>query len=187
MRSVNSSVLTAGLLLNADDHRGSGVVRAFAPLDRCAFTNDTDVPYEHRRSIGGLDAHRGNRLDIAETAHTAHEVLLPLCHLKSSGCVLVRGGQCVLDILERDLVCRKARWIEDDFVLLLLASRSDHLRDAGNGKKPSPDDRFSDGPELQRRVAVRLQVDEEDLAHDRGDWGQEWRLDVWRQANPRPA
>ena len=155
------------LLLNADDHRRSGIVRAFAPLDGCAFANDADVFNEHRRGIGGLDAHSGDGIDIAETAHTTHEVLLPLCHLKSSGCVLVRGGQGVLDILERDLVCGKARWIEDDLVLLLLASRSDHLRDAGNGKKPSPDDRFSRGPELQRRVVVRLQVDEEDLTHDR--------------------
>ena len=65
------------LLLNADDHRGFGVMRAFAPLDRCAFTNDTDISYQHRRSIGGLDAHRGNCIDIAETADAAHEVSCP--------------------------------------------------------------------------------------------------------------
>ena len=118
---------------------------------------------------------------VSETADAPHQVLLALCDLKSGGRVLVRGGQRFLDFFERYLVCRKARWIEDDLVLLLLASRSDHLRDARNGQKPSPDDRFRDGSEFQRRVAVRLQVDEQDFAHDRGDWGQERWLDVWGQ------
>ena len=181
MRSRQFQRVDRRLLLDADDDGRFGIVRAFAALDRRAFANDPDVAYEHRGCVRGLDAHRGDGVGVTETADAAHEVFLPLCDLKSGSRVLVRGGQRLLDFFERYLVCRKARWIEDDLVLLLLASRGDHLRDARNGQKPTPDDGFRDGPELQRRVAVRLQIDEQDLAHDRGDGRQERRLDVWRQ------
>ena len=104
-----------------------------------------------------------------------------MCDLKAGGRVLIRGDQRFLDFLERHLVCREACRIEDDFVLLLLASCGDHLRDARNGQEPSPDDRLRDGSEFERRVAVRFQVDEQHLAHDGRDWGQERWLDVWGQ------
>ena len=74
--------------------------------------------------------------------------------LKSGGRVLIGGGQRFCHFFELYLVCRKACWIEDDLILLALASRGDHLRDAWNSQKPSPDDGFRDGPKLQRRVTV---------------------------------
>ena len=142
------------LFLNANDDGRFGIVRAFAPLDRRAFANDTHVLYEHWRCVRGFDADRGDGVGVTETADTAHEVLLPLCDLKSCGRVLVGGDQRFLNFLKRHLVCRKAYRIEDHFVLFLFASRGDDLRDARNGQQPTSDDGFRDGPEFQRRVAV---------------------------------
>ena len=95
------------LFLNADDDGRFGIVRAFAPLDRRAFTNDSDVADQYWRCIRGLDADGGDRVDVTETADAAHEVLLPLCDLKSCGRVLVRGGQRLFNFLERDLVAAR--------------------------------------------------------------------------------
>ena len=118
------------LLLNANDDGGFGVVRAFAPLDGCAFSNGTDILYEHRGRVRGLDADRGDGVGVTETPDTAHEVLLPLCHLKSCGRVPVCCDKRILNFLQRHLVCRKADRIEDHLVLLLFASGGDNLRDA---------------------------------------------------------
>jgi hypothetical protein len=134
------------LFLNAHDDGRFGVVRALAPLDRRAFANDTHVLYEHWGCVRGLDADGGDGVGVIEAADTAHEVLLPLRNLKSCSRVPVGGDQRLLDFLKRHLVGRKAYRIEDDFVLLLFASRGDDLRDARHGQQPTSDDGFSNGP-----------------------------------------
>src|SRR5688572_23994571 len=137
------------LFLNANDDGRFGIVRAFASFDRCTFANSTDVLYEHRSGFRGLDADRGDGVDVTESPDAAYQVLLSLCDLKSCGCVLVRSDQCFLNFLKRHLVCREAYWIQDYFVLLLLASRGDDLRDARHSQKPTSDDGFRDGSDFQ--------------------------------------
>ena len=170
-----------GLLLNADDHRGSRVVRAFAALDRGAFPHGPDIADEHGRRIGRFDGDRGDRLGVAKPSDAADQVLLTFGDLKTGRRISVRGRQRRFDLLERHLVGRQTRRIEHHLVLLLLASRRDHLRHAGNGEQPPPNDRLGDGAQFQRRMAIRLEIDEEHFAHDRRHGREEGRLDVRRQ------
>ena len=100
MRSRQFKCVGGRLLLDAEDDGGLGVVRAFAPLDRRAFANVPTSLYEHWRGVRGLDADRGDGVDVTETADAADEVFLPLCDLKSGGRVPVGGGQRLLDFVE---------------------------------------------------------------------------------------
>ena len=137
-----------------------------------------DVADQHWRRVGGLHADGGDGVDVSETSDAAHEIFLSLRHLKSRGRVPVRRGQRPLDFLERDLVRRQPRRIEDDLVLFLLASGRDDLRHAGDREQAAPDDRLRDRAKFQRRVPIRFQIDEQDLAHDRGNRREKRRLDV---------
>src|SRR5688572_28288344 len=72
-----------GLLLNADDHRRSGVVGSFAALDRGAFPHGPHIADEYGRSIASLDRHSGDRLGVAKSSDSAYEVLLTVGDLKA--------------------------------------------------------------------------------------------------------
>ena len=72
--------------------------------------------------------------------------------------------------------------VEHDLVLLLVAAGGDDLRDARDGEQSAPDHRLGGGAQVQRGVPIRLEVDEQHLAHDRRDRREERRLDARRQA-----
>ena len=58
---------------------------------------------------------------------------------------------------------------DHDLVLLQLAADGDDLRDAGDREQAPPDDPVAAVAQLHRRVPLRRERDEQDLAHDRRD------------------
>ena len=181
MRRVSSSVFDAWLLLDAENDRRVGVVRPRSARDPRALAHGTDVADERRHGPGGLHRHGADGGDIAEPPHRANEVFLPLRDLKSRGRVLVGPGQRIHDIVDGDAVRRQPHRVDEHLVLLALAARGDDLRHAGDGQQTSPDHDLGGRAHVQRRVAVRFQVDEQDFAHDRRYGSQERRLDARRQ------
>ena len=139
-----------GLLLNADDHRRSCIVGSLASLDRRTLSHRSDIPDEYWRSVGHFDGDGGDRVRVAKPSHAANQVLLTLSNLETGRRVFVRRRQGLFDLIERYFVGRQARRVEHHLVLLLLAPGRNHLRHAGDGEQPPPNNGLSDGAEFQR-------------------------------------
>ena len=167
---------------------GLRVVRAFAALDRRAFAHDRRHrgPAPARASVA-LDRHRGDGVDVAEPPDAADQILLAFGDLKAGRRIAVRGRQRRSTSCERHLVRGEPRRVEHDLVLLLLAAGGDDLRHARHGEQPAPDDRLGDGAQLERRMPIGFEIDEQHLAHDRRHRREERRLDVRRQRCRRRA
>ena len=111
---------------------------------------------EHRSGVGGLHGHSGDGVDVGESADAAHQILLALGDLEAGGGIPVGGRERLFDFLERTFVRGQACRIEHDLVLLLLAAGRNHLGNARNREQAPTDDGLGDGPQLQRRMPVRL-------------------------------
>ncbi len=167
----------AGLLLNPQDHRRTRVVRALAPSQGRPDLDASEIADEDRPAVPRRDDGLADFIESFRPADAQDQVFLPSGHAESGRRVPVGPGQRFFDLAERDVVGGKQFRSDDGLVLALRAADRRHLGYSGNRQQPAAKPRVRGRPQIEHRVRVGLQRQEQDLAHDRRDRSQHRRLD----------
>ncbi len=176
----------ARLLLDAEDHRGTAVVRALAQLHRRADPHLAELADQHGLGAAHGDhglADVGRRADPAD-AVDEHTAVRPPRRSPRRCSRSWRGApEPPRPRSRRYAESRSGRRMT--WYCLVSPPVGIDLRDAGHGEEAAADRPVGRRLQVHRRVAVRRQRDEEDLAHDRGHRREDRSVRAGRQRRLR--
>src|SRR5690606_8300137 len=153
----------------AENARALSARRDRAAADLVARLDARHVSSSNRHALVRRDHDAGDRVDVRDDADPSDRLKLACSRDETAADVAVVRTQRVEDIIERQAVADEAVEVDDDVVLLALASPGVHLRDAGNRSKAR-----LDHPVVERRQLLeRLPLARDDVVKDLSEPGRD--------------
>ena len=138
-----------------EHHAGNAVDGGVTPLELRPLHDARHLLQEHRplgvRGDGHLPelAHDAGRVGAEPAEHADRPLLLPRDGEATAG-VDVARPECLLDGRQRNAVLEHGRRIDEDLILLAVASLHEHLGDARNLEQPRPGHPVGERPQAHR-------------------------------------
>ena len=179
--------------MNSEQHRRTTIARSIAALDRVADADVGHVPHPDGKGVARSHDRRADPFHAQGAAGALDQVFAAAGLPEAGGGIAAGASQRFLERAQRHPVAGQPRRVGEHLELAALAADHRHLRDAGRGQQPAPDQHVRRRTELERRGGSGrrvlmwggLQGDEHDLAHDRRVRRQHRRTDVCRQRGER--
>ena len=163
----------ARLFLNREDDGRLGIHCGRPEADLRADAHVGDILDQHGHAVAHRNHGEADLLQAARASEAPDEDLPASGSVDSARHVAVRCGGGGEDLVQRDPVRPHPAGIDQDLVLAHLAPDGDHLRHARHGQQPAPHRPVRGGAGFHELRFRRGHADQQDLAHDRTDRGED--------------